>query len=76
MPDARVGLLAAIRSGAKLKKVDTDKLEAERTEKAKTMGLGGGMANSISAILVRRGQIAGQNSDSGSDSDSGWSDDD
>jgi hypothetical protein len=73
--DARGGLLDAIRSGAKLKKVDTKKLEAERAEKSKSGGgIGGGMTSSIAAIMARRGQIAGGNSDSDSDSD--WSDDD
>ena len=73
--DARGGLLDAIRSGAKLKKVDTKKLEAERAEKRSSgAGMGGSMASSIAAIMARRGQIAGGNSDSDSDSD--WSDED
>ena len=73
--DARGGLLAAIRSGSKLKKVDPQKLEAERAEKKKSGGgIGGSMASSIAAIMARRGQIAGANSDTDDDSD--WSDGD
>ena len=74
IPDARRGLLSAIRSGAKLKKVDTDKLRAERANGRKSTGVAENMASSIHAIMARRGQIRGGSSDSDSDGD--WSDND